>query len=426
MKFNQDSAFNAFKLNIDLIYKYKLAVLSIFLFVLYLSNNAYVLSGDAVPAALLPWSILEEHTIYLDGFTGFIFTQWSDHYFVTLEKGHLVSFYPIVTPLLAVPFYLPAYVILTLTGSPVVDFSDSFIFTTGYCMKFASITIAVLGAIVLYFLLKRMFDEKWAYILSLCYGVCTSTWTISSQSLWQHGTAQLLLICCYYLAVRNMDRRSNINILGMGALSALVFFNRPIDAFLLIPVLYIVLKEKCWLSIPAFVVAGLPFLAYNVYFFGSILGGYSYLLAHGDLTAVSGSLTSTSGTFTLSGFPGKLLGQFVSPDHGLFLYTPVSLLAIAGIVNALRQKKLTGTYKELHVAFMISLFLFMVMFGLFNSASGWGFGPRYWTDALPLIVLFIGWSKVEGMWYKAAFICLATVSFIIQAYGAYVYMLKPY
>jgi hypothetical protein len=424
MKFNQGSTLNALKLNIDLIYKYKLVILFVFLFVLYVSNNSYVMSGDSVPAALLPWAILDEHTIYLDGFTGFIITQWSDHYFETLEQGHLISFYPIVTPLLAVPFYLPAYAMSVLAGSTIVDFSDSFIFTTGYCMKFASVTITVSGVIVLYLLLKRVFDDNWAYVLSLCYGVCTSAWTISSQSLWQHGTAQLLLVGCYYLAIRNMDRRSNINALGIGALSALAFFNRPIDAILLIPALYYVLKEKCWLSIPAFIIVGLPFLAYNQYFFGSILGGYSLFYGNANMAAVSGSITSATGAFTISGFPGKLLGEFFSLDHGLFLYTPISLLAIAGMVNALRQK--TPAYKELYVTFIISLFLFAVAFGLFNSPSGWGFGPRYWADALPLIILFIGWSRANGMWYKAAFLCLAAASFIIQAYGAYVYLLRPY
>ncbi len=114
---------------------------------------------------------------------------------------------------------------------------------------------------------------------------------------------------------------------------------------------------------------------------------------------VAGSFTSLSGTFTLSGFFGKLLGVFVSLDHGLFLYTPLSLLDIAGIVNAMRQKKLTGIYKELHVTFIISLFLFVIAFGRFNSPSGRVYGSRYRTDALPLMVLFIGWSKVEGTLY---------------------------
>lgn len=439
MKFNLDPIFGPFKIYLDKFNKYKLIVLILFLFILYFSNNAYVISGDAVPTTLLPWAILEEHTITLDDFTGFIITHWENHYFVVLKQGHLVSFYPIVTAILALPFYIPAYVMIALSGRPIVDFSDSFIFTTGYCMKFASVTMAVLGAIVLYLLLKRIFGERWAFVLSLIYGVCTSTWTISSQSLWQHGPAELLIICCYYLVIRNIDQRNNINILGMGALSALAFFNRPTDAILLIPVLYYIVKEKCWLSIPAFIIVGAPFMYYNQYFFGSVLGGYSNAVTPDIFTvaapapapvAVPVSVTpdaaaSTPPGFDYGGYIGGIVGQFMDFILILVIYTPIALLAIPGIINALKQKKLTGIHKEIQMTFILSLLLYTVFFGLINFPSGWGYGSRYWVDAIPLVVLFIGWSRSDGILYKSAFICLALVSFIVQAYGAYIYLFIP-
>lgn len=407
--------------------KYKLAILVAFLFILYFSNNSTVTSGDAVPAMLLPWAILDGHTIVLDDFTGFIITQWSDHYFVVVEQGHLVSTTPIVTPILAVPFYIPVYFWGVLSGKSVVDFSDTFIFMTGYCMKFAAVTIAVLSAVVLYLLLKRLFDEHWAFILSVCYGVCTSTWTISSQSLWQHGTAELLIVCCYYLVIRNIDHRESSNLLGIGALSALVFFNRPSDAILLLPIVYYTIKEKVWQAIPAFVIVGLPFLLYNLYFFSSIFGPYQSALKPSTFAATSGiTATSSGSSLSFAGYLGDIIGHLANFNLILLLYIPLSILAIVGIVYVLKQEKLTGIYREFHLAMILSLFLYMVFFGLFNYGSGWGYGPRYWTDAMPIIVLFVGWSKTEGTSYKVAFTALALISFFIQAYGAYVYLLRPY
>jgi hypothetical protein len=301
--------------------------------------------------------------------------------------------------------------------------------------------MAVLSVIVLYLLLKRLFDDQWAYIIAIIYGVCTSTWTISSQSLWQHGTAQLLIICCYFLIIRNIGRRDNINVLGIGALSALVFFNRPTDVILLLPALYYIVKDKCWLAIPAFIVIGSPFMAYNQYYFGSVLGGYSNSVTP-DIFSVPAStsfvaqesivqqstvpvnvVTSPAGLDIVS-YVGDIVKRYFDFILILLMYTPIALLAIFGIINAIKQKKLTGIHMDIQVTFILSLLLYTLFFGLINFGSGWGYGPRYWADAIPLIMIFIGWSRSEGALYKTAFILLALASFIIQAYGAYFYLIS--
>lgn len=437
MKVDTYPGIGSLKLSLGFLNKHKLAILAVFLFALYFSNNSYVISGDAVPTTLLPWAILEEHTIVLDNFTGFIITQWENHYFVVLKQGHLISFYPIVAAILALPFYLPAYVIIALSGRPVVDFTDSFIFTTGYCMKFAAVTMAVLSVVVLYLLLKRLFDDKWAYILAIVYGVCTSTWTISSQSLWQHGPAQLLIICCYFFILRNIDRPGNTNVLGIGAISALAFFNRPTDGILLIPAVFYVLKEKRWLAIPAFLIAGAPFMAYNQYYFGSVLGGYSNavgthifsVMAAAPL-AVQATAVLTNAAYVTAGigdisYIGDIIKRYMDFLVLLLTFTPIALLAIPGVINLLKQKKLAGIRLDIQMTILLSLLAYTLFFGLINFGSGWGYGPRYWSDAMPLIMIFIGWSKSESTLYKAAFAGLALISFAIQAYGAYVYLLIP-
>jgi len=221
-------------------------------------------------------------------------------------------------------------------------------------MKFAAATMAVLSVVVLYLLLKRLFDDRWAYILAVVYGVCTSTWTISSQALWQHGPAQLLVICCYYLILRNIDRPANTNVLGIGALSALAFFNRPTDGILLIPAIYYVLKEKRWLAVPPFLIVGAPFMAYNQYFFGSVLGGYSNavgthifsLMSTAPLTIQAGAALTSAAYVTAGigdiGNIGEIIGRYLDFIVLLLTFTPIAILAIPGIVNLIRQKKLTG------------------------------------------------------------------------------------
>jgi hypothetical protein len=71
---------------------------------------------------------------------------------------------------------------------------------------------------------------------------------------------------------------------------------------------------------------------------------------------------------------------------------------------------------------LLSLLAYTLFFGLINFGSGWGYGPRYWSDAMPLIMIFIGWSRSEGTLYKVVFAGLALISFAIQAYGAFAYL----
>jgi len=94
MKVDKYADSGILKIALDFLEEHKVAALAIFLFALYFSNNSYVISGDAVPTTLLPWAVLEEHTIVLDNFTGYIITQWSDHYFVILRQGTSYRFTP--------------------------------------------------------------------------------------------------------------------------------------------------------------------------------------------------------------------------------------------------------------------------------------------------------------------------------------------
>ena len=51
-------------------------------------------SGDTWPAAMLPFSILGQGTLYLDMFANFFQNLNFDPHMVVLLEGHYLSFYP--------------------------------------------------------------------------------------------------------------------------------------------------------------------------------------------------------------------------------------------------------------------------------------------------------------------------------------------
>ena len=102
----------------------------------------------------------------------------------------LISLYPVVLPVLIAPLYLPAVGYLHLRG-----WTDGRLDHIARIMeKLSASLVAALSASLLYLLLRRRAAAPIALLLTLAYAFGTTTWVISSQALWQHGMAELLVV----------------------------------------------------------------------------------------------------------------------------------------------------------------------------------------------------------------------------------------
>src|SRR5207249_7493735 len=82
--------------------------LFVFLSATYHSNVRPVASGDSLPASLIPFSVLLDHSITLDRFGPYMSGHvWYARGVIRHTGGHWFSAYPIAGPLLATPLYLP-------------------------------------------------------------------------------------------------------------------------------------------------------------------------------------------------------------------------------------------------------------------------------------------------------------------------------
>jgi hypothetical protein len=137
-----------------------------------------------------------------------------------------------------------------------------------------------------------------------------------------------------------------------------------------------------WLMLSAAICAGV-LLLYNKTLFGSPFDlGYN----HSELWTKQHSSGFVSLTFPRL---DALFGIFFGVFRGLFFYSPITLLAVAGFWFWFRSKKFRA---ELW-ATITSLF----SFALFNASSvmwwgGWGIGPRYLLPALPFAGLAIAFA----------------------------------
>lgn len=336
-------------------------VLSIVLGILYLGNGRTLGSGDTLPARQLPVSILRHGNLYLDDFMA-QYWQASVHS-VQYVRGHWVSNYPVGAALFAIPFYLPLVVgplaPQTLPLEPME--------------KVAASGITILSALVLLLALSMLTRPVAAWVVALVYGVCTSSFSTSSQALWQHGPGQLAMTCGFYALLRGASDRRWISLSGFPL--ALAVLCRPTNALLVAPIaLYVVIHHTR--RTPWFVLSSIPvavfFVWYNFTYFG---------------TAIHSQFPLTPKYFWATPFFEGFLGLLASPGRGLFIYSPILLLSLVGIVKAWRASQQGPGYLLVKYSTLGVLLTILVHSKWWSWWGGLCYGPRLLADALPALCL---------------------------------------
>jgi hypothetical protein len=401
----------------DLALSYDFLILFILVYLVYNTVSRMTMSGDTNPAAFLPLALILHQTVFFDAFVGPGLGP-NVAYAFPLVNGHYVSLFPIVTPVLITPVYFVSYLLYTVFQVP-FD-------TTGIMVlaKTSASIIAALSCVFVYLAGKELFPRKIALATALVYAFATSTWSVSSQALWQHGTVELLLILMIFLVIKNEQKPSRNIIVYLGLLTGLFLFNRPPDAVLLLPIIgYIAWYERQHLPLYAVSAAatGLPFLAYNLSIFGNIFGGYSQNLALFSFGADS---------------IGNFFGLLVAPNVGLLVFSPVLVLSVLGY---LKLDSVPGErIRQVLVLFGPAIILEIVVysfFGSWESSVAYSYGQRFLTGFVPVLAIYVGIVLNEFFIacqevprtrvIQAAIILLIVSSVIIQAVGVFLFPLLP-
>jgi hypothetical protein len=362
---------------IEFIKMHEIAFLFIFIYTIYNLNGRTIGCGDTAPASLLPFSILDNHNLYLDQFFPYFQNAWHPPYFVIDVRGHYLSLYPIVLPILITPFYMIIYIFLKLGHYPIDMLNPGFVLIVSIMEKLMASMIASISAIFVYFSMKELLNNKIALITVFIYAFATNTWTISSQGLWQHGLVELLLASSIYLVIVNEKDQSNRNIVLLGVFSGIFIFNRPVESILLIPIIYYVLKLNdrrilCYFTF--IILSSLPFVYYNLYYFGNLFGGYNSLL----------NLFNFDTTSSI-----RFIGLLLSPSRGLIIYTPILILSILGYFRISKIPNLR-IRNFLKIAALSILLQIIIYSNFIIWWAGWSYGPRFLTGMLPFLIIYVG------------------------------------
>jgi len=376
-------------------------------FAIYNANLRSLTSEDTFATRYLPISLLREGNLDLDEFK-FLYADAAGRgavpYFLHRAGAHYISNYPVMPALLATPVYvLPVALGWPHARTLANGLSETEVVGTALAKLAASFAVALSVGLV-YLTLYRLADPRCALVGALVYGFATSTWSVSSQGLWQHAMSQPLLALAFFLLLRRRPAFA-----AAGAALALSVACRPTNLLLALVVSAWVAHHHRrfvprYAALPAFL--GALLVAYNLHYFGTVQAGYARL----------GFPLPESAAEAAHWFAGLL----VSPSRGLLTHSPVLVFPLAGLLAALFRPTLP-LLRYLAAGVLATLCLFS-FYGMWHG--GFGFSYRILVDLLPALILFLPavWTWIAARRGRAAlFAASAALSLLVQVVGAFFY-----
>lgn len=385
-------------------------------FAVYMVNFREISNGDPTPTVFVALSVLKDGDLYLDELHDYI--QYNKMpYYLSEQRGHVMSNYPVVPGLLAAPVFVPA-VMLDMIRPEYGDPSWRFF------SKTAGSVFTALSVLVLYLTLRRLIPISGAAVCSFAYAFGTASWSISSQSLWQHGPSCFLWSLLLYSLVRaneKPERHSAKWLVLAGLVSGLAVCCRLINLAAMPLVLLAVFLRWRIRGTVSYLACFLPVLillfSYNFYYFGTWNGGLAEVLQlRWFLDRVEGGVWETP---LIVG----VMGNLISPSRGLLIFSPFLIFSLWGMVRVWREPDPSFLIYRI---LMWAPIVLLLIFGKYTV--WWGgnshYGPRYQIEMLPVLILMmgLGWTQfAKRPALRALFGVFLVYAVFVQWIGAFCY-----
>ena len=377
------------------------------LFLVYNSNGREIGSVDSQPNKYAARELLLRHTLALNHVIGATPELAQRHSFVLGIDGRYRSAY---SPL---PAILAAVISWPLVKTGVLDLTA----------PLAAGVIAVVGASLLtaiavalaYRTARRRASQTASLLLVAGLGLGTGLWSQVSRTLWVHETAILGLmfaLAAFETPTNITVRRGIVLAVGLSIAGLARPQVAPIIGVLLAGVFWRGSGRTALIATALVLAAACALLMVNMQWFGHPLGPIAMM------ESANSRIHATRRSFGLN--PEAFAGLLISPNRGLLIFSPVVLVALAGIPTAIRE----GWHSSLRWCALAAAAQY-VLYGTY--AVWWGghtYGPRYLLDVLPVLVPLgaAGLAPISRSALAKGLVIAALVwSVVVQATGAFCY-----
>ena len=278
-------------------------------------------------------------------------------------------------------------------------------------------SMLVAGSAVFVFLaVLRFTTRRPALLIALAYGLGTCVWSLSSQTLWQHGPNEFFLAAGAYFLV-HVDR-GRLHAAACGLAFSAAVACRPTSLVVAVTVGAYILITNRKAALP-FLLGALPIGValgwYNAYYFGSPLSpGRDYI---DRLVAVE--KTGSADLWQTPLWTGAA-GLLFSPSRGLLVYSPFVIFAIPAFLRVWRDRR----FHALRPLTLATLALVLLASKWFDWWGGWTFGYRPIVDTMPFVAICLVAGIERIVAHRTAFLAFCVLlswSVLVQFVGAFAY-----
>lgn len=237
-----------------------------------------------------------------------------------------------------------------------------------------SVWVALTTGLLMVLAYRELRSWPAATVVALLFAFATSAFSTMSRALWSHTTAAFFLaLALLILQSAARSARGERLLWLLGPVLVLAYACRPTMAVVAAALVVVVAKRH-------------PRRLRGVLVAGAVSGGVYVLINLSTYGSVQSAYFSPGRLFGSPTFFEALAGNWVSPNRGLLIWSPVLVFAAVGVAVARRA----GTFDVLHAAAVVAIVLhWLVISTLEPWFGGWTTGSRLFSEVLPLFVLLM-------------------------------------
>lgn len=378
------------------------------------NRSAMVLVDDVAPHMFVPWIALRGYGVDFQP----VISKYGDDQaplqpYLTRVGGRVLSVFPYASGWIAAPVSLPQLLWMDVFQPGWDREGPGLLAGLTVVGKRTSAAIVAVTAVLLHRLLIAWVSGAWSMIAVLVTVLGSNLWMIASQATWQHGPAALCLAASLFLLCPgNGESPGRLRLVLSGAFAAGLVAIRLADVALALGIAVVARRQaRSWAFFVFPVLIGTALAFWNLATFGSLAGGQVVPVGR---IAEYYRLDVYDPKLRLEG----LLGTLVSPNRGLLVSCPWCIVlpfAVFGKGLDVRARMMALA----SIPFWLVIGLFPVWW------AGHSFGPRYWTEAMPLFAAPLAWA-LQQTWKRSTVLFVLLVaacvwSVAVQVIGAVCY-----
>ncbi len=342
----------------------------VFLGVFVVYANVHVPQGNAsdnywyVPTSL---SLLREGNFELSEYPKLLEQHESG---TRRVRGKYYLLFPVGTPLITIPFVYVGTLVFADAPSPQLKMYR-------IAALSAKLTAALSATLLFVLLLRLTGSMRQSLFFSALFAFATSHFGLHAGGLWSHNAVLPLLLAALLLLTAQNERIRWLAALPL----AMAYVTRPTYAIhiLLISSYVFAYERKSFIR---FVLLGLGVAVLFVFFSVRVYGHYlpPYY---------------SQGRIQFHTFFQALAANVISPNRGLFIFTPIFLGSVYGMYRAFRFP--AGVSPLFRLFSIMAIAHWMIVSTSRNWWAGATVGPRYFCDVLPILILLLlpAWEGVR-------------------------------